>query len=106
MTRPLSLAVAAALVCGLSTAVLTATRAVRGPQADGARTNPVTFKADVAPLLAEKCRPCHFKGGKVFDKLPFDDYKTVAKVGARLNTRLKGKDAELVSRWIARGSVE
>ena len=67
---------------------------------------PVTFAADIAPLLAAKCQPCHFKGGKVFDKLPFDQYKTVAKIASRLNTRLKGADGELVARWIAQGTPE
>jgi hypothetical protein len=70
------------------------------------QSKPVTFKGDIAPLLNEKCQPCHFKGGKVFDKLPFDQYKTVVSVASRLNTRLKGKDAELVAKWIEGGSVE
>ena len=67
---------------------------------------PVTFSADIAPLLAAKCQPCHFKGGKVFDKLPFDQYKTVVKLAPRLHTRLKGEDEQLVARWIAQGTPE
>ena len=70
------------------------------------QSKPVTFRTDIAPLLNEKCQPCHFKGGKVFDKLPFDQYKTVVRIAPRLNTRLKGKDAELVAKWIEGGSVE
>jgi hypothetical protein len=66
----------------------------------------VSFSADIAPLLAAKCQPCHFKGGKVFDTLPFDQYRTVAKVASRLNTRLRDKDADLVARWIAAGVPE
>jgi len=87
----------AALVVALSSGV---------PETHASQSKPVTFKGDIAPLLNEKCQPCHFKGGKVFDKLPFDQYQTVVKVASRLNTRLKGKDAELVARWIEGGSVE
>lgn len=61
---------------------------------------PVTFTEDIAPVLKAKCTPCHFKGGKVFDKLPFDDYETVKARGLRLNTRLKDADARLVERWV------
>jgi len=67
---------------------------------------PVTFTTDIAPLLAARCRPCHFKGGKVFDTLPFDQYKTVAKIAPRLHTRLKGEDEHLVARWIEQGTPE
>jgi hypothetical protein len=66
----------------------------------------VTFTSDIAPVLAARCQPCHFKGGTVFGKLPFDRYKTVATIASRLNTRLKGKDAALVTRWIDAGSPE
>lgn len=76
------------------------------PEQDSVKPKAATFTADIAPLLAAKCQPCHFKGGKVFDRLPFDQYKTVAKVASRLNTRLKDKDAELVARWIEEGTPE
>jgi hypothetical protein len=66
----------------------------------------VTFKDSVAPLLKEKCAPCHFKDGKVFDRYPFDQYETVRKLGKRLNTRLKDENADLVSRWIRNGLPE
>ena len=68
--------------------------------------NAVTFADSIAPLLREKCSPCHFKGGKVFDRYPFDQYETVRKLGKRLNTRLKGEDADLVARWIDLGFPE
>jgi len=70
------------------------------------KPKPVTFTADIAPLLAAKCQPCHFKGGKVFDKLPFDQYQTVVKIAPRLHTRLKGDDEHLVARWIEQGTPE
>ena len=62
-----------------------------------------TFTDGIAPVLKGKCSPCHFEGGKVFDRYPFDQYDTVRKLGKRLNTRLKGEDADLVTRWIDLG---
>lgn len=49
----------------------------------------VSFDADVAPILAKKCTPCHYAGGKVYDKLPFDRPQTIVKLGERLFTRIK-----------------
>jgi len=76
------------------------------PPQSADKPKPVTFTAGIAPLLAGKCQPCHFKGGKVFDKLPFDQYKTVVEIASRLNTRLKGADGQLVARWIEQGMPE
>lgn len=86
---------------------------VRGPDASdpekpaiSVQQKTATFTDGVARLLKEKCSPCHFKGGKVFERYPFDQYETVRKLGKRLNTRLKGKDADLVTRWIDIGFPE
>ena len=63
----------------------------------------VTFKDSIAPLLKANCTPCHFKGGKVYDRLPFERYETVRSLGKKLNTRLKDEKAEMVIRWIEQG---
>jgi hypothetical protein len=69
--------------------------------APSARAEPVpTFRHDIAPLLKANCTPCHFKGGKVVDRYPFEQYEIVRKLGLRLNTRLKGADADLIARWV------
>src|SRR4029078_11194982 len=92
----------ACLVSSLALSVSVAAHSSTHRSQDKAK--PVTFTADIAPLLAAKCQPCHFKGGKVFEKLPFDQYKTVAKIAPRLHTRLKRGDEHLVARWIAQGA--
>ncbi len=67
----------------------------------------VTFQQNILPLLKTKCTPCHFEGGKVYDRLPFDDYQTVYTLRSRLNTRLKTKGQQsLVNRWIQSGAKE
>ncbi|HTK82469.1 MAG TPA: hypothetical protein VL633_09275 [Bacteroidota bacterium] len=53
------------------------------------------------PLLQANCNPCHFPGGKVYQKLPFDDSLTVAKLGKKLNTRLKKKEQQdIINDWV------
>jgi hypothetical protein len=60
-------------------------RSTPRPQAAAAST----FESDVAPILAHRCTPCHFTGGKMYDKLPFDRPATIVKLGERLFTRIK-----------------
>jgi hypothetical protein len=67
------------------------------------QTAPPDFKDSIAPLLKRNCTPCHFTGGKMYEKLPFDNYETVSRLGKKLNTRLKGEQADVVSRWIDGG---
>jgi len=59
------------------------------------------FVRDVKPLLARTCAPCHVPGGKMYDRLPFDNPKTVVSAQAGILRRLKGDDHEVVARWIA-----
>ena len=37
----------------------------------------VIFETDVLPILKAKCSPCHFEGGKMFQRMPFTDPKTI-----------------------------
>src|SRR5262245_66643770 len=50
---------------------------------------PVTFESDVRPILEARCTPCHFEGGKMYAKLPFDDPATIRRLGTDLFTRLR-----------------
>jgi hypothetical protein len=50
---------------------------------------PSAFESEVAPILTRKCTPCHFSGGKMYAKLPFDRPETIVKLGERLFTRIK-----------------
>lgn len=59
-----------------------------------------TYRRDILPILHAKCEPCHFAGGKVYAKLPFTDSSVVAKLGARLDTRLKDStDKAIILSW-------
>jgi hypothetical protein len=52
----------------------------------------VDFTKDVQPIFERKCQPCHFNGGKVYQKLPFDRPETIKTLGEKLFTRIKSED--------------
>ena len=49
----------------------------------------IDFESQLKPIFKSKCMPCHFSGGKMYDRLPFDKPETIGKLGARLFTRIK-----------------
>lgn len=60
------------------------------------------FRAQVAPILAQRCAPCHNPGGKMYDRLPFDDPATVAGHPEGILKRIKDPaEHSLIERWIA-----
>ena len=52
----------------------------------------VDFDSQVKPIFKSKCMPCHFEGGQMYERLPFDKPETIRKLGTRLFTRIKEKD--------------
>ena len=58
----------------------------------------VDFKTDVRPIFEAKCQPCHFPGGKMYDKLPFDRPETIVKLNERLFMRIKDEPSRATIR--------
>ncbi len=58
----------------------------------------VEFDRDVKPILEQHCRPCHFEGGKMYEKLPFDRAETIDTLGSKLFTRIKDEEERKVIR--------
>lgn len=52
----------------------------------------VDFDTQLKPMLQAKCMPCHFSGGQMYERLPFDKPATIRKLGTRLFTRIKEED--------------
>lgn len=48
----------------------------------------VDFDAQIKPVLKSKCMPCHFGGGQMYERLPFDRPETIKKLGTKLFTRI------------------
>ena len=52
----------------------------------------VDFDTQLKPIFKSKCMPCHFSGGQVYDRLPFDKPETIRKLGPKLFTRIKDEN--------------
>jgi len=58
----------------------------------------VDFDRQIKPILQSRCQPCHFQGGKVYDRMPFDRPETIKTLGTKLFTRIKDEDERRVIR--------
>ena len=58
----------------------------------------IDFTTQVRPILQPKCEPCHFAGGKMYAKLPFDQPATIVRLGEKLFTRIKDEGSRATIR--------
>jgi len=61
------------------------------------RTRP-DFDKEIKPIVQARCMPCHFPGGKVYEKLPFDRPETITRLGTKLFTHIKDEDHRRIIR--------
>ena len=62
----------------------------------------VDFETQLKPIFKSKCMPCHFSGGKMYDRLPFDKPETIRKLGTKLFTRIKEEnDRRLIEDFLS-----
>ncbi len=60
------------------------------------------FDKEIKPILQSRCMPCHFQGGKVYDKMPFDKPETITHLGEKMFTRIKDeKEQRLIREFLA-----
>ena len=60
------------------------------------------FQTEIKPIFQAQCQPCHFPGGKVYDKMPFDKPETITRLGEKLFTRIKNeKERRLIREFLA-----
>ena len=60
------------------------------------------FDAKVKPILEARCRPCHFPGGIMYERRPFDRSETITSLGTKLFTRLKDEsDQQVIREFLA-----
>ena len=64
------------------------------------RNSKSSFESSIRPVLATRCAPCHEPGGKMYERLPFDDSTTVSSHADGIRGRLKGEDREALERWL------
>jgi hypothetical protein len=60
------------------------------------------FEKEIKPIFQASCQPCHFQGGQVYDRMPFDKPETITKLGTKLFTRIKDeKEQKLIREFLA-----
>ena len=61
----------------------------------------VDFQKEIRPILEQRCQPCHFPGGKMYERLPFDRPETITRLGTKLFTRIRDeKQRQLIRRFL------
>jgi len=62
----------------------------------------VDFQTEVRPILEARCQPCHFAGGKMYARLPFDRPETIRTLGEKMFTRIKDeREVALIRSFLA-----
>jgi hypothetical protein len=56
----------------------------------------INFTAQVQPILEKRCSPCHFTGGKMYERLPFDKDTTIINHETGILKRIKDSEENQV----------
>ena len=76
------------------------------PNASETSSARIDFATQVRPLLESKCTPCHFAGGTMYERLPFDRADTIKTLGAKLFTRIKDEKEQSIIREFLKQQAE
>lgn len=52
----------------------------------------VNFDEQIKPIFQKNCMPCHFPGGKMYERMPFDKDTTIISHATGILRRIKNKD--------------
>ena len=55
----------------------------------------ISFALQIQPILVNHCSPCHFAGGKLYEKLPFDKAVTIVDHEVALLRRFKDENEKV-----------
>lgn len=62
----------------------------------------ITFGDDIQPILQARCVPCHFPGGKMYSRMPFDTVKTLLEHQEGITRRIKDPaEAEKLKQFLS-----
>lgn len=56
----------------------------------------INFSGQVQPIMVRNCSPCHFPGGKMYERMPFDQDTTILNHEAGILKRIKKEEENLV----------
>jgi hypothetical protein len=66
----------------------------------------IDFDTRLRPIFQARCTPCHFTGGVMYQRLPFDRAETIVKLGPKLFTRIKDEhERQLISEFLAQAAA-
>ena len=63
-------------------------------------TDTIDFTRQVQPILVKNCSPCHFTGGKMYEKMPFDKDTTIINHQSGILKRIKGEDNGVIKSFV------
>ncbi|HEX6179694.1 MAG TPA: hypothetical protein VFZ47_00535 [Chitinophagaceae bacterium] len=52
----------------------------------------INFTKQIQPILQKNCSPCHFTGGKMYEKMPFDASQTLLSHKEGILRRIKQEE--------------
>ena len=62
----------------------------------------IDYKAQVLPILQKKCTPCHFPGGKMYERMPFDNSQTIINHETGVLKRFKDEEENVLIKQFIR----
>lgn len=75
-------------------------------QQTGTAKDTIDFTRQIQPILVKNCSPCHFTGGKMYERMPFDKDTTIINHQAGILRRIKGEENTLIRMFIGQRSKE
>ena len=61
----------------------------------------VNYNTEVLPVLQKNCSPCHFTGGKMYERMPFDNPDTILSHQTGILKRMKDQpEAALIKQFV------
>ncbi|HKC35023.1 MAG TPA: hypothetical protein VKB95_03140 [Chitinophagaceae bacterium] len=66
----------------------------------------IHFASQIQPILVKNCSPCHFTGGKMYERMPFDKDTTIINHEAGVLRRIKGEENLLIKTFILQNKTE
>jgi hypothetical protein len=75
-----------------------ADRVVASAKAATSTSSKIDFDTQIRPIFAARCQPCHFSGGMMYQRLPFDRAETIKKLGTKVFTRIKDEKQQRLIR--------
>lgn len=59
-------------------------------------TEKIDFEKQVKPIFVKNCSPCHFTGGKMYERLPFDKDTTIFNHQEAILKRIKNEEENAI----------